>query len=210
MSAHVGEVIEVHAVAFAQNAEVIAKTRPFGPPATDADVDVIALGEDPPVAARHSGELEHEGAAPRAEWEPLVRKIPLERDAVDDRAAEPEPLRGRPVRSVGADDRLDADAVAVDAELAVGLELDARAVPEGRAGFLRLLDEICVQSAPLRHQAESLLRPAFQHAPVLQTAPDPGDAILDDGLHRERELPHGAHRQPPAAGLVAREPRFVY
>src|SRR5207302_11490403 len=119
------------------------------------------------------------------------------------------PGRG-PVGAVGADDRIDLDPLTVDADLSVRLDLDADAVPERRARIDRLPDEELVEPPALRHQAEDLLREAFHHGAVLETAAHARDPVLNDGLDRNRELPHGARRQTAAARLVAREFRLVY
>src|SRR6266540_5557029 len=101
---------------------MLAQTRPLLAPAADADVDVVTLREDPPVAARNGGQLEHEHAAPAVGRKLLVGKIPLERDAVDDAAAEVKRARSDPVRAVCADQRVDVDELPIDAKLSLRLD----------------------------------------------------------------------------------------
>src|SRR4051794_29680609 len=208
--AQVGQVVQADAVALAEVGEMHAEPRAFRSPPADADVDVIALREDPAVTAWQRGELEHQSAAPLAFRQAVVRKVALERDAVHDSAAEPERLRRDAVRSVGADDCVDADRLAVDPKLPLRLDVDAHAVPERHTGRGRLLDEKCIEPAPLCHQAEHLLRAPFHDASVLKTAAHTRDPVLDDGLDRERQLSDRAHRQAAAARLVTRKRRLVY
>ena len=73
----------------AQGGEVRSQPWPLPLPAADADVDVVALREDPAVAAGDGAELDY-----RAPLVALVEgSIPLEGDALDDLAAEPAALR---------------------------------------------------------------------------------------------------------------------
>jgi hypothetical protein len=98
----------------------------------------------------------------------------------------------------------------VDADAAVRLHPDADAVAERGARVDRPLDEELVETPALRHQAENLVGVTIHRPPVLQTAADPRDPVLDDGLDGVRELAHRTHRQAAAAGLVARETGLVY
>ena len=50
---------------------------------------------------------------------------------------------------------------------------------------------------------------ADEGAAVIEPALDSADDVLDDRLDAERQLLHGAEREPAAAGLVAREARLV-
>src|SRR6266542_1558172 len=86
------QLVERDPVVVAEHAQVLTQARAFGAPATDAEVDMVALREDPAVAARHRCELEHEHPPPAVARESLVGHVPLERDPVDDPAAEPERL----------------------------------------------------------------------------------------------------------------------
>ena len=187
-----------------------AQARPFRPPAADPDVDVVSLREDPAVPPGHGCELEHEHPAPPVLRQPLVGQVSLERDAVDDRAAEADRLRGDPVRAVRADDRVDLDRLTVDPDLPVRFDGDADAVPKRRPGVDGPMDEELVEQPALRHQAEHLIRGAFDHGPVPEAAARARDPVLHHRLHREGQLPHGTHRETSAAGLVPREPCLVY
>src|SRR6266542_3020189 len=83
--------MEVHVVHVAEPAEVLAQSRALALPAADADVDVVALGKDPRVAAGDDAELEHQPAAVAR----VERSVPLERDAVAVVAREREGPRRR-------------------------------------------------------------------------------------------------------------------
>ena len=113
---------------------MLAQPRAFRLPAADAVVDVVALGEDPAVAARDRPELD-EGEAAVALVE---RRVAFEGDAVGDRPAEAERLRGRPVRAVGA--RRSTSAVerrSRASDLHAVAELRARRPPPARRGTRR-------------------------------------------------------------------------
>src|SRR5581483_1348707 len=106
VAADVRERRGVDAVLATEAVEVAAQPRPLALPAADAEVHVVALREDPAVAAGERAELDHRDS-PVA----LVEgRVALERDAVDDLSAEAERARGDPVRAVRADHdrRLDA------------------------------------------------------------------------------------------------------
>ena len=93
---------ELDSVLFAEDAEMLPKVRTLLPPPADADVDMVGLGKDPPVPAGDRGELEEKHAPPVSGRKLFVRKVALESDPVDDRAAQSERARGD---SVGAKDR---------------------------------------------------------------------------------------------------------
>ncbi len=209
MPAHGPEVGRVDAVLRAEGLEVAAHAGPLCAPPADAHVHVVAFREDPRVAARDNAELEDEQPAPGVGREPVVGKVSLECDPVDDSAREVERPGRRPIGAVRADNRVDLDRLAPDSQACVGLDRGTDAHAELRPDLCGLLGEERVEPAPLRHQAELTRRLVLDLLPVAQAAPDAGDAILDDGLDRERELADRAHRQTAAAGLVAREPRFV-
>ena len=86
--------------------QVLAQARPLALPAADADVRVVALREDPAVAARHGAELEDERAARSASAGALVRRrSPRARRRARCAAPSPSGARGRAVGAVGADRR---------------------------------------------------------------------------------------------------------
>ena len=83
MPAEIGEPLQLDAVVLAKDTEVAAQLRTFAAPAADADVDVVALREDPAVPAGHGTEFEHERPAPPSRRKLLIREVALERDAVE-------------------------------------------------------------------------------------------------------------------------------
>ena len=91
--------VRIDPVRLAHPPQLGAQLRPLLPVPADADVDVVALREDPAVAAADDRDLEHH----RARVALLVRVVRLERDAVDDAVGEAELLRRRAVAAVGAD-----------------------------------------------------------------------------------------------------------
>src|SRR5262249_26085982 len=208
--AEVRELVNRDAVVLAEELEMGTEARALAAPPADTDVDVVALREDPAVTARKSRKLEHEHPAPTVRREPLVGEVALQRDAVDDPAAEVERLRGDAVRAVCADDGIDVHAAPVDPHGAVGFDLGADAVAEVHAGGGGLLDEERVESAPLCHQAEDVVRAPPHHWPDLAPAPGIGRRVAHNWLDGERQLPYRAHRQTAATGLVAREAGFFY
>ena len=83
--------------------EVLAQPRPLRCPAADADVDVVALREDPAVAAGQPSRARprlFRASGPPAR---LQRDVALERDAVHVRVAEAESPHRQAVDAVGAD-----------------------------------------------------------------------------------------------------------
>ena len=210
MAPQAGQLLELDPVLPAEIAEMVTQSRAFVRPAADADVHVIPFRKDPAVAARDRAELEHEHSVPASCRQLLVGKVALERDAVDDRAAEPERASRDPVGTVGADDRVYLNRLAVDPQLGVGDDRDPRAVAELGSRVDRLLDEERVEPAPLGHQAEDSRGLAIERPAVAKTAANARDAVLDDGLDRERQLPNSPRGEPAAARLVAGERRFVY
>ena len=79
----------------------------------DAEVDVVALGEDPRVPARHGGEVDQEASAEALAVDPLVGEVALERDTHRLVPAELERSRRHAVDPIRADDGPGGDAVTV-------------------------------------------------------------------------------------------------
>ena len=97
---HVGQPRVVDAVLGAQALQVRAQLRAFSRPAADAVVRVAVLREHPAVAAGNDAELDRR--APRL---PLgQRPVSLERDPVEDAAAETGVAGDPAVDAVGADE----------------------------------------------------------------------------------------------------------
>src|SRR5439155_3595482 len=82
--------------------QVLAQPRSFRSPAAHADVDVVALREDPGVAAGNRPEVDHRTPLPAVLARVRIGDVALERDAVPPRA-ETEGPRGQAVDAVGAD-----------------------------------------------------------------------------------------------------------
>src|SRR5205823_9928333 len=100
----------VEPVLRAQPAEMAAQVRPFAEPAADADVDVVALREDPPVPARDLSELDYGATAVPVGPCRGVGDVPLVGDAVVVVAAQVGRPRRDPVRAVGPDDDVPVEA----------------------------------------------------------------------------------------------------
>ena len=210
MPAEIGQPSQLDAVVLAKNTQVTAQMRTFAAPAADADVDVVALREDPAVAAGHSAELEHEHPVQPSQRKLLVRKVALERHAVDDPTAQAERSCGDPVRAVGADHRADLDRLSVDTQLGRGVDGGVHALAKLDPCGDCLLDQKRVEPAALCHQAEHARRFALDLGSVPQPAAHARDPVFHDGLDGERQLPDGPRREPTSARLVSREARLVY
>ena len=154
---------------------MVAQPRAFALPAADADVDVVALGKDPRVAAGNDAELEHEPAAVAR----VERRIALERHTVSVVAREPERARGQTVDAVGADDHTRGDPLAVDDDVPL-VEPDTDAVAKLRAGLRGLAREELVEPPPLRHEAERLVARALEGGAVAEPQLEAVDDVLDD------------------------------
>ena len=87
------ELVEGSAVRLAEPPEMGPQARSLLLPAADAEIRVIALREDPAVAARDDAQLEREPPVVRRAIHLRVGHVPLERDADDAVAAELERAR---------------------------------------------------------------------------------------------------------------------
>ena len=156
---------------------------------------MVALREDPAVAAADDRDLEHH----RAGVAPLVRVVRLERDAVDDSFGEVELLRRRAVAAVGADH-----------DPRVELPRVGRLpLPHLGAHLGRLPQQEVIELPALRHVRERPAGSAREAMPVAEPALQPVGHVLDDRLDRERQEPRRATGDAAAARLVARERRLV-
>src|SRR5581483_9189485 len=163
--------------------------------AADADVDVVALREDPAVTAANDRDLEEHPAGEAL----LPRVVRLERDAVDD------PLREAELLSRGA-----VAAVRADHDPRVELaRVDGHALAHLGARVGGPLEEEVVEPLPLRHVRERGVGASREAVAIAQAAVHPVDRVLDDRLDRERQEPRSAAGHAAAARLVAREPRLV-
>ena len=196
-----------------QPREVVAKVRTFAPPATDADVRVVSLREHPAVAAGDDPELDDRGSLEPGAVDRAVRDVRLQRDAPHDPVPEAGLARDDPVRAVGADEHVRDDLPAVDARRhAIALVEQVRhahAVSEVGPGRGRLLREMQVEPAPLRHEDERRLMPPREAPPVAKPDAEPVDDVLDDRVDRAGRMPERASGEPAAARLVPREARAI-
>ena len=199
----------------AEPREMLPQPRAFALPAADSDVDVVALGEHPAVAAGDVRKLEEEPAAVLVLLHDSVRDVAFQGNTVGSAAVEADrPGRGA-VDSVCAKQPLCSDFVDRSRSRAHRRRAAARsstrdAVAELCSRVGGLLGEERVEPAPLGHEDERLFG-ACARSELWKSSPSRTLArpVLDHGLDRERQLPHGAHREPAAARLVAGESRLV-
>src|SRR5919201_5084650 len=104
--AQVRQIALVDAVEDAEAAQLLAPARPSALPASDADVDVLGLREDPAVAAGDGTELEQRTATKARAGDRRVPSVALVGDAVAATVCEAERPRRHAVDAVGADDDL--------------------------------------------------------------------------------------------------------
>ena len=83
--------------------------RPLALPAADSDVDVVALREDPAVAAGHVRELEAKAALVALAGDDAVGDVCFERDAIVAPVVKPGRAGADPVHAVGAKYRICSD-----------------------------------------------------------------------------------------------------
>jgi hypothetical protein len=196
-----GELVGPEAVDRAEPFEVLAESGSFGLPAADADVEVLGLGEEPAVAARHDAELEEERRAVGG----IEGRVPFEGDAVRDLLGQSERLRHDAVRAVGADQDVCGRGTAGQAHGGAFDLLHPNAVAKVSAGGGRALSEEGVEPGALCEQDERLFAPPLVPSPVPRAEANAGRAILDDGVDGLGEEPDSAPGEPTPAGLVAGE-----
>src|SRR5262249_62278914 len=122
-------------------------------PSADADVDMLALREDPRVPTGNRAELDHCPPPPAVLARVNIRDIPFEGDSVT-AIPEAERPRGQPVDAVRADDGLRLRSGPGETHGAVALDGSRpQAVAELGARFGRLLAHERVDPPPLRHHA---------------------------------------------------------
>src|SRR5207302_7399849 len=135
--------------------EVLPQSRPLRPPPADPDVDVIALRENPRIAARNGAELDHRTPSPAFLARVNIRDVPFERDSVPP-FAEAEHLRGEPVDAVRADHNLRPRGGPVEANGRLALprlqRRHANPVPEVRPRCRGRFGAVRVESPPRGHQ----------------------------------------------------------
>ena len=184
----------------AEPLEPCAQPRALREPAADAHVDVVALREDPAVAARHRAELEHGAAAVALV---RIRRVRLERDAALE-------ARGqlRAVRPGGEQDDVRLEPLAARDDRPPVDPLDADALAQLGPALDRLLDQVPVEPQPLRHRDQRLPR-AAQLAAAADAELDVVDELLEDRRHVAGRLPQRPTGQAAAAGLVAGKARPV-
>ena len=106
MAAHVGERRRVDREGACEPREVPAQLGAFARPAADAEIRVVALREQPPVAPGRGAELDHGSRREAVTVEQLPRDVALERDAAHDAALQSDRLRDDPVGTVCADEHV--------------------------------------------------------------------------------------------------------
>ncbi len=213
MPFHVGERVGRQPVGSREHRQVVAQPRPLAAPASHAHVGVIPFREHPAVATRDDAELDHRRGLVRLAAEQRPRRVALQRHAARDVGAQLGRARDDAVRAVGADERVGAHALCADArhdtvvlERQIG---DAAAETHVGAGLGRVLREVCVETAPLRHQDQRLPVAARELAAVAQAQAEPVDDVLHDGCDVARRVTQRSPREPAAARLVARKARLV-
>ena len=170
---------------------------------------MVALREQPAVAAVRLAELDDGRRRVALAVEVLPADVALERDAAHDAVLEPDRLRDDAVRAVRADERvrddvrlphLRRDPFGADLE-----PVDAGVVPERRAGSCCLLREVRVEPPPLGHQDQRLGRGALEAALVVEPELEGVDDALDHRRDVARRLLQRPAGEPATAGLVAWE-----
>ena len=195
--------------AVADAAQVVAQVRALRIPAADADVRVVALGEDPAVAAGDVAELEQRTCRSHARADRVVGDVGLERRGEDAAAAEPERAAADAVGAVGGDQHVGARARAV-------LERDRRAgrpsssstvrtrdpVAEVAPGQRGLLGQEGVEAQALGHQHDRRAAAVLERAEVGMAEADRRDLRARPPA-RSRTAGGAAPRSvtPPPQGL---------
>src|SRR5205085_4900121 len=108
-AAQAGQPPRVEAVRAAEACERLPQRRSGASPPADADVRVVALGEDPAVAAGHGSELDERAPAVPPRERLVVGEVALERHADLAEPAEAECPGRDPVDPVRADEELRAE-----------------------------------------------------------------------------------------------------
>ena len=197
------------AVRLAQPRQVFADPGAFSRPAPDADVDVVALREEPAVAARYDTELDQREIAGRGRIEVSVGRVTLECDAAMNVERNARETSGGAVRAVRSDEHIRPDTVAAD-----GRHHAVRSHRQGSgrdpvskigARSHRLLGEEGIEPPPLRHPDERHPVSPLEALPVAKPDREAHDVGLDRGGDVARRMTKRPAGQPAAARLVARE-----
>ena len=174
---------------------------------------MVALGEDPAVAARDDAELEHGAPAIVVRPEAVVVYVAFYGNSDRLVPAELERPAADPVDAVRADERRGVQPLAARRHLdTFGARLGVlhlHAVAHLGTRVRGLLQEVGVEPEPLGHQHQRLPVAALDPAAEAQPHPHGRDHVFDHGVDREREQARSAPGDAAAARLVAREPRAV-
>ena len=197
-------------VRLAKPRQVRAEVGAFRLPPADADVDMVALGEHPAVAAGNGAELEHRAPAVAVLARLRVGNVAFERNAVAVPVLEQERARRDSVDAVRADYDVRRQRLVADPDDAIVADgRDPGTVAELRAGVGSLLRKEGVEPLSLGHQDDRRGASALEAVAI----PERELEAVDDVLHHRRDvdgkLTDRAIRQAASARLVAREPRAV-
>ena len=165
--------------------EVLSEVGAFARETTHTEVRVIPLREHPRVAAGHHAGLDDGATAIAVGVDRAPRDVALQRNATDDPLPEPAARATTPFAPSAPTSvaRLDARATDVghDAVVAQLDDLDGRVVAKLRTGCHRLLGEVRVEPAALRHQDQRSVGAAIEPASVAEPELQRVDDVLDDG-----------------------------
>src|SRR6476469_426403 len=186
MTAQREQLVRLEPVRGTEPLQVRAKLRPRVLPGTNPHIRVVALREDPAVAAGYVGELDHRAALAPSSVERAIGRVTLERNAVHDAGPEADGLPRRTVRTIRTDD---------DLRGRVG-RVDRRALAHLDATFASAVEQERVEPATLRHQDDGVASATDDGLAVAKAELDEVDLFLDDRLGVDRALPYCTHRQP--------------
>lgn len=188
-----------------------------GGPAADADVEVVALREDPAVAAGNAPEVEGDESLPftseRGAAGAVERVVGLERDRMLAGGGKAEGARGGAVHAVGADQDarlVHVGAGADDGARAADLDVaDAVGIAEVGTSSGGVLGEEGIEAGALGHAGEDVGAGAVEAATHGGADAHAIDLSFGDGGEVEIVRRVGAERDAAAAGLIARKGGFV-
>lgn len=189
--------------------ETVAQARAGMGPAPHADVDVVPLRKEPPVALGEQAQVHREDILPARRYPARRGDVGFERDRHPARHVQAGEGGGAAVRAIGRHEDAARECLAAGtddhARRAPFDRLDRGALAEGRAGAQRALQEEAIEVATLGEVDQRRGAVAPERAPLPEAPLDAANGPLGHRAEIEGQEPGGPDGHAAAARFVARE-----